>query len=123
MPPESSPYNEIVQAHYRAPRHLGVLEGSTHHARLFHGDAMLEFHLRVTGEQVEAASFRAIGCAGTVAAGSAMSEWLHGRPLAAAHQITAQGVLEILQGLPEERHYCAEFAARTIRAAAQGEKR
>jgi NifU-like protein involved in Fe-S cluster formation len=102
-------YNEFVQDHYRNPRNLGRLEGATASTRLFRGDAMLEFHLRVVSDRVEAASFRAIGCAGTVAAASAMTEWLVGRTLEEARCVTAQTVLEILLGLPDERLYCADF--------------
>ncbi len=112
-----SRYNEFVQDHYRYPRNLGRLADATASARTFRDDAMMEFHLRVVGERIEAATFRAIGCAGTVAAGSAMSEWLAGRPVAEARSITAQTVLGVLGGLPEERLYCADFAAEAIRAA------
>jgi NifU-like protein involved in Fe-S cluster formation len=107
-------YNEIVQDHYRTPRNLGRLEGATASTRLFRGDAMLELHLRVVRDRIEAASFRAIGCAGTVAAASAMTEWLVGRSLEEARCVTAQTVLEILQGLPDERLYCADFVAEGV---------
>ncbi|MGH2543954.1 MAG: iron-sulfur cluster assembly scaffold protein [Ardenticatenaceae bacterium] len=112
-------YNEFVQNHYRYPRNLGRLQGATATARLLRGDAMLEFHLRLDGsrELIEAATFRAIGCAGTVAAGSAMTEWLTGRAVAQARAVTPGTVLEVLGGLPEERLYCADFAAATIQAA------
>jgi NifU-like protein involved in Fe-S cluster formation len=104
-------YNEFVQDHYRNPRNLGRLDGATASTRLFRGDAMLEFHLRVVSDRIEAVSFRAIGCAGTVAAASAMTEWLRGRSVEEARSVTAQTVLDILQGLPDERLYCADFVA------------
>lgn len=114
-------YNEFVQDHYRYPRNLGKLPDATASARTFRDDAMMEFHLRIAGETIEAATFRAIGCAGTVAAGSAMTEWLTGQSLAAARDVSAGTVLEVLGGLPEERLYCAEFAAAAIRATLEGE--
>ncbi|MBA3534837.1 MAG: iron-sulfur cluster assembly scaffold protein [Ardenticatenales bacterium] len=109
-------YNELVQDHYRHPRNLGHLGQATASARTVRGDTMLEFHVRISGGYIQAASFRAIGCAGTVAAGSAMTEWLIGRSVAEARTVTAQHVLKVLQGLPEERHYCAALAAETILA-------
>ncbi len=114
-----SHYNEWVQDHYSHPRNLGRLADATSSARTFRGDAMMEFFLRSANDQIEAASFRAIGCAGTVAAGSAMTEWLVGRTIEEARQVTAETVLEVLRGLPAERLYCAEFAAQAIRAAAR----
>ena len=109
-----NPYNDFVQAHYQHPRNLGKLPDATHVGRVLRGDTMLEFHLRVDGHLIEAARFRAIGCAGTVAAGSAMSEWLTGRPLDEAARLTAGEVLAVLGGLPPERLYCADLAAEAI---------
>ena len=111
-----SRYNDFVQDHYRHPRNLGRLKDATVKKQTFRDDAMLEFHLRLTpsNEVIEAATFRAIGCAGTVAAGSAMTEWLAGRAISEAQAVTDQTVLTVLQGLPEERLYCAEFAAEAI---------
>lgn len=111
-----SRYNDFVQDHYRHPRNLGRLKDATAHKRTFRDDAMLEFHVRLSAsnEMIEAATFRAIGCAGTVAAGSAMTEWLAGRTISEAQAVTDQTVLTVLQGLPEERLYCAEFAAEAI---------
>ena len=110
-------YNDFVQDHYRHPRNLGRLQDATVKKRTFRDDAMLEFSLRLTPshEVIEQAKFRAIGCAGTVAAGSAMTEWLAGRTIYDAQGVTNQTVLTVLQGLPEERLYCAEFAADAIR--------
>jgi NifU-like protein involved in Fe-S cluster formation len=113
-------YNELVQDHYRNPRNLGRLEGATASTRLFRGDAMLELYLRVAKDRIEAASFRVIGCAGTVAAASAITEWLVGRSLEEARTVTAQTVLEILQGLPDERLYCADFVAEGVEVIVNG---
>lgn len=110
-----SVYNPFVQDHYRNPRNLGRLPDATASTRLLRGDTMLEFHLRVVGERIEAATFRAIGCAGTVAAGSAMTEWLVGRALSETQGVSPQTVLDVLGGLPEERLYCADLAAEAIR--------
>lgn len=107
-------YNPHVQEHYRHPRNLGRLEGATHVVRTFRGDAMLEFHLRVVERRIEAATFRAVGCAGTVAAGSALTEWLVGRTVDEGAAIRARDVERLLRGLPNERRYCAEFAARAL---------
>lgn len=114
-------YNEFVQDHYRHPRNLGRLKDATINARTFRDDAMLEFYLRLSpaSDIIEAATFRAIGCAGTVAAASAMTEWLTGRDLKEALGVTPQTVLNLLQGLPEERLYCADFAAKAIKETAK----
>lgn len=113
-------YNPFVQDHYRHPRNLGHLPEATARARRLRGDAMLEFSLRVAEGRIEAARFRAIGCAGTIAAGSALTEWLAGRSVEEARLLTAGAILDLLGGLPESRRYCADFAAETLHAALAG---
>lgn len=109
-------YNEFVQEHYRNPRNLGRISDPTFYARTYWDDAMLEFYasLEPTNNTIEEMTFRAIGCAGTLAAGSVLTEWLIGRTVAEAKEITSDLVLELLQGLPKERLYCADFAAAAI---------
>lgn len=109
-------YNEFVQEHYRNPRNLGRIADPTFYARTYWDDAMLEFYvsLEPTNNKIEEMTFRAIGCAGTLAAGSVLTEWVKGRTVAEAKEITSDFVLELLQGLPQERLYCADFAAETI---------
>lgn len=109
-------YNQFVQEHYRNPRNLGRIANPTCYARTYWDDAMLEFYASLAPENnmIEEMTFRAIGCAGTLAAGSVLTEWLKGRTVAEAKAISPDFVLELLQGLPEERVYCAHFAAQTI---------
>ncbi|HBY98906.1 MAG TPA: iron-sulfur cluster assembly scaffold protein, partial [Chloroflexi bacterium] len=97
-------YNEIVQDHYRHPRNLGRVESPDGVGEASVKEPSidwLQISLRLDGRRVIEARFRAIGCAATVAAGSAMTEWLIGRPVEAALDLTGETVLDILGGLPD----------------------
>lgn len=116
-------YNETVQDHYRHPRNLGRLEapdGVGEASIREPGVDWLQVSLRLDGERIAEARFRAIGCAATIAAGSAMTEWLVGRLVAEAVQLDAAIVLDVLGGLPDDKRYCADLASTAIRAAVQG---
>lgn len=119
-------YNEIVQDHYRHPRNLGHLESpdGVGEASIREPNVdWIQISLRLEDGRIAEARFRAIGCAATVAAGSAMTEWLTDRPIAAALQLTSTTVLEVLGGLPDDKRYCAELASAAVRAAAQAAER
>lgn len=113
-------YNEIVQDHYRNPRNLGRIEDADGVGEVSIREPSIDWlqvSLRLNGDRIAEARFRAIGCAATVAAGSAMTEWLVGRRVAEAASLTQGTVLGVLGGLPEEKRYCADLASRAIRAA------
>ncbi|HYN87668.1 MAG TPA: iron-sulfur cluster assembly scaffold protein [Ardenticatenaceae bacterium] len=115
-------YNRIVQDHYSHPRNLGRLqatdgvgEASIHEPSV----DWIQVSVRLEGARIAAACFRAIGCAATVAAGSAVTEWLRGRDLREAAELSAATIVEILHGLPDEKWYCAELASDAVRAAVE----
>jgi NifU-like protein involved in Fe-S cluster formation len=114
-------YSERAQDHYRFPRNLGRLaapDGVGEVAVREPTDNWLQFQLAVQGEMVEQARFRAIGCAATIAAGSVLTEWVQGQHVAGAGaQLSPSLVLNLLDGLPEEKLFCAELAVAALRAA------
>lgn len=113
------PYNDLVYSHYSQPRNLGQLADATHKSRLMRGDTMLEFYLHVADGRILAATYRVIGCAATVAAGSVLTEWLIDRPLTEAARLDSAQLLAVLGGLPVDRHYAADFAAEAVRMAVE----
>ena len=81
---------------------------------------MLEFQLRVESGRVVAATYRVIGCAATVAAGSALTVWLVGKPLEETQRVDGAFVMALLGGLPDDRRFAADFAAVALHAAMHG---
>jgi nitrogen fixation protein NifQ len=77
----------------------------------------VRFVLRVTDGAVTAIRFQVFGCGFTIAACTAAAELAEGRPLEEAAAITAAEIDALLQGLPQERSYCAELAVEALKAA------
>ena len=57
------------------------------------------------------------GCAATIACGSIATELAEGKSVKEAMSIEASDIADALVDLPEGNFHCAEFAARTLRAA------
>ena len=77
----------------------------------------VRFALRLTDGAVTAIRFQVFGCGFTIAACAAAAELAEGRLLEVAAGITAAEIDALLQGLPEERAYCAELAVEALKAA------
>lgn len=76
----SSLYQEVILDHYRSPRNKGGLDGATHDVTMNNpmcGD-VVELHLRVEGDRIEAAKFEGRGCSISQAAASMMTGELEG---------------------------------------------
>jgi nitrogen fixation NifU-like protein len=121
----ASLYSEQLLDHFRNPRHAGLLEPPACTVTVENpacGDLM---KLSVLVEQGRAAraGFLAKGCTASIAAGSALAEWLTGR---LREEITperaAAAVEEALGGLPQaSRHVlalCADAVSALLREGA-----
>jgi nitrogen fixation NifU-like protein len=111
-------YSDKVIEEFYNPKNLGLM--SEPHAcgrvRGWCGDTM-EIHLRLNGENVKEASFMTDGCGPTVACGSMLTKMVTGMTLMEAGQVSAQDLIDALDGLPEESIHCAELAVNTLREA------
>jgi nitrogen fixation NifU-like protein len=109
--------DKVVEAFYN-PKNLGRLPepDACGVVRGWCGDTM-EIYLRLDGERIAEAAFMTDGCGPTVACGSTLTTMVQGLSLQEAGGITPEGLLEALDGLPEERVHCAELAVSTLREA------
>ena len=80
------------------------------------GDTM-EFFLKVEDGTIRDASFQAIGCAGSFAAGAAFVELIRGKTLEEAENVEEDKVVEFLGEIPVQKIHCACLAKRTLRKA------
>jgi len=111
-------YTETVVDHWMHPRNQRALVDPDGRGKITGpcGDTM-EIFLRVENRRVVEASFLTDGCITSIACGSMAVAMISGQPLARAHAITQNAVLDELGGLPEESQHCALLAALTVRAA------
>lgn len=110
---------EPLLNHFRNPRHPGVLPPPAVVVDAENpacGDRLrISAELEREGGTILRAAFQARGCTASLAAGSALAEWLHGRT---PGQITAAGAAAIqelisarLGGLTSETRHAAVLAA------------
>jgi len=80
------------------------------------GDTM-EMYLKIESNAVKDAKFRAIGCAGSFASGSALTEMIKGATLEQAEKIDENAIVNYLGGLPPPKIHCACLTKRTLQKA------
>jgi nitrogen fixation protein NifU and related proteins len=112
-------YTDVVVEHATRPRNAGVLEGANGvgvDGNPVYGN-LVRIYLRVEGQRVQAARFKAFGCSATIAAASMTTELVTGATLPAARALDAAAIERALRGLPAEKRYCAAVAATALHRA------
>ncbi len=106
----------IEEAH--TPRNVGrmVEPDGCGIVRGWCGDTM-EIYLRLGGERIKEATFMTDGCGPSVACGSMLTTMVQGMSLEEAGEVTPEGLIAALDGMPEESVHCAELAVNTLREA------
>jgi nitrogen fixation protein NifU and related proteins len=115
----SSDYGDIVLDHFDNPRNVGEIDPPDavgHAGNPVCGD-ILVLTLRVSGDRIEAARFRASGCGASIASSSMTTVLLTGLTLDEARAITNARVAEALGGLPPAKMHCSVLAEEAIRSA------
>lgn len=113
-------YSARLVDHFLNPRNTGLMrapdgtgedefEGCGDLARIF---------LRVRGGRATEVRFQSYGCGPTIAAASAASELITGRPVEDLVNLKADEVERALDGLPDDRKHAADVVAGAVRAAA-----
>jgi NifU-like protein involved in Fe-S cluster formation len=113
-------YSPTLVEHFLNPRNAGLMrepDGTGVDEYEGCGD-QARFYLRVREGVVAEARFQAYGCGPTIAAASAASERVTGRPLEALVSLKAQEIEDAVDGLPEDRKHAADVVAGALRAAA-----
>ena len=109
-------YSATVLKHFTKPSNAGRLEDATAVGRAGapgQGNYVV-LYLRVEGGHIIHAAFQTYGCPGAVAAGSVTTELVAGKSLTEAANVTAQTILDALDGLPPGRAHCAGLAASAL---------
>jgi len=102
--------------HFSNPRNVGVIENPDGVG--YFGDPSygidLELYIKVKGNTITDARFKAFGCATTIATVSMVSEMLEGRSIEQALDISDKEIAKALDGLPPSRMHCAELGHKLI---------
>ena len=80
--------------------------------------------LRIEDERIAAAKYHTVGCGPTIACGSMLSELVLGRTIAECRELTADHLIEALDGVPPDKlHFPAMAIAALQDALSHGEPR
>ncbi len=112
-------YNETVMEHFQNPRNTGEIENADGIGKVGNpscGDVMM-MYIKVEDGKIVDLKYKTFGCAAAIATSSVASELLIGKTIEEAEQLTKMDIVEVLNGLPEEKIACSTIAPDAIRAA------
>lgn len=107
--------------HFQNPRNAGELSPPCAMAQVENpacGDS-LRLTARLEDGRVVEVRYKARGCTASIAAGSALAEWLPEKTLAEVRALTAAVIERALDGLPPESRHAAVLAVDAARALAR----
>ena len=79
----------------------------------FCGDS-IQLYLKIQGDVIEDAKFQYLGCPGSAACGSMMTQLVKAKTLEEAKEISENDILVSLDGLPGDERHCADLAIKTL---------
>lgn len=112
-------YSDALMDHFSSPRNSGPMEDPDLVGRAGapgKGPFMAVF-IKLAGEGVGAARFQTYGCGVSIAAGSALTEMIIGRAVRDCLGLTAQDVVDALDGVPPDKAHCPVLAIAALRDA------
>jgi nitrogen fixation protein NifU and related proteins len=112
-------YSEKLMDHFSFPRNSGRLEGPDRVglAGTPHQGPFTRIELQLRDGVIVAARFQSHGCGSTIACGSVLTELIIGKPIEIARGLTAQQLVEALDGIPDDKRHCADAAIVALRDA------
>ena len=120
-------YSKAVLDHYNNPRNVGSLDKTSSKVGTGLvgapecGDVM-KLQIRVEGDVIVEAKFKTFGCGSAIASSSLATEWIKGKTLKEASNITNTQFGEALV-LPPVKIHCSVLAEDAIKAAIKDYKR
>lgn len=112
-------YTPQVIEHYETPRNVGTIadaDGTATVGSTTNGE-MIKLTLKVLGNVIVEAKFRAFGCPTAIASASVLTEMVTGSNIPEALQITASHLSNALGGLPLDKQRYADAAEKVLKTA------
>ncbi|MEL6904077.1 MAG: Fe-S cluster assembly scaffold IscU [Planctomycetota bacterium] len=114
-------YSDKVLDHYENPRNVGSLDKASKEVGTGIvgapecGDVM-KLQIQVEGDTIVDAKFKTFGCGSAIASSSLATEWIKGKKVDEAMQISNTEIVEELS-LPPVKIHCSVLAEDAIKAA------
>jgi NifU-like protein involved in Fe-S cluster formation len=112
-------FSAKLSDHFNSPRNGGALENAdaVGHGSLDGSAPYTTIFLRIEDSTIRQAGFQTFGCGVSIACASVLTELVTGQTLDSGRRITAQDVIDALDGVPEEKQFCAGLAVAALRDA------
>jgi nitrogen fixation NifU-like protein len=111
-------YSERLLDHFQNPRHVGELAPPAVTVEVSNpacGD-ILRLSVRFAGEMAAEARYKVRGCTASIAAGSALAEWITGKTRAEMAEVNPLVVEEAVGGLAAESKHAAALCVDGVKA-------
>lgn len=111
-------YPDRLLDHFKNPRYAGILASPALAVQVENpacGD-ILKLSALIEGGRVVQAAFQVRGCTASIAAGSALAEWLHGRSLEDLREFRETIIDDALGGLPAASRHASALCASGVKA-------
>jgi nitrogen fixation NifU-like protein len=111
-------YSQRLLDHFQSPRNVGDLEPPAVTVEVSNpacGD-ILRLAVRFEGDVAAEARYKTRGCTASIAAGSALTEWMTGKTRAELNQIQPSIIEEAVGGLAAESKHAAALCIDAVRA-------
>jgi nitrogen fixation protein NifU and related proteins len=105
-------YSAELLDHFQNPRHAGDVAEANVVAEIENpvcGD-VLRLSLKLAGQRISEARFKAKGCVPAMACGSALTELIQGKTLDAAGRLRREDVLAAVGGVPQASTHAVQLA-------------
>jgi|SRR5438874_11556413 len=115
-------YSEKLLDYFQNPRCVGEIADAHAVAQVSNpvcGDVM-KLWVKVDGERIQDAKFKAQGCSAAIATSSYATEMLIGMTVTDARKITKEQIAEALGGLPSSKIHCSVLASDAINQVLKG---
>jgi nitrogen fixation protein NifU and related proteins len=112
-------YSDTMMDHVLSPRNGGDMENAdlTGHAGTPGRGAFIILFLRLEEGRIASAKYHTVGFGPTIACGSMLSELIVGRTIADCGELTADQLIETLDGVPPDKLHCPAMAIAALRDA------
>jgi len=111
-------FNETLIDHFTNPRNVGSLSEPGFTVTVENpacGDT-LRLSVRFDGDRVQEARYQTRGCTASIAAGSALTEWLRGRDRQEMASLEPEDMERELGGVPPSSRHVAVLCVDAVRA-------
>ena len=81
------------------------------------GGAFMVLYLGVEGDRIAAAKYHTVGCGPTIPCGSMLSELVVGRSIEGCRELTADHLIEALDGVRPDKLHCPALPITALRNA------